>query len=281
MNMLACNYAVVRFLPYPETEEFVCIGVVLICPKTGYFGYRVETKRRDRVTGFFPELDHEIFVKGRRIFEQQLQHVHKLLGGDEQTGQMRIPRPDINPVFAFQELVRPRESLFRFSDIGVAMAEYPATELDRLYEHYVNRQFAQREEYQEAVMTRRLLSLFRQHAVLNFRGEVLGSDNYKFRIPFVRGDIQALGEIKAIKPLNFAQNDTTRIADHALIWHKRVKLLLEQNVRPDHILLPVKKAAADKRAAVAEDFCAEFRNLGVGVVEYGKHVEIVRFAKAQ
>ena len=281
MNMLPCNYAVVRFLPYPETEEFVCIGVVLLCPKTGYFGHRVETKRRDRVTGFFPELEQEVFVKGRRIFEQQLQHVNKLLGGDEKTGQMRIPRTDINPVVAFQELVRPRESLFRFSDIGVAMTEDPARELDRLYEHFVNRQFAQREEYQEAVMTRRLTNLFRLHSVMNYRVEILGNDTYKFRIPFVQGSLQLLGEIKAIKPLNFAQNDTTRIADHALIWHKRVELLLEQNVQPEHILLPVKKAAADKRAAVAEDFCAQFRKLGVGVVEYGMHAEIVRFAKAQ
>jgi len=281
MNKLPCNYAVVRFLPYPETEEFVCIGVVLLCPKTGYFGHRVETKRRDRVTGFFPELAPEVFVKGRRIFEQQLQHVNKLLGGDENTGQMRMPRPDVNPVVAFQELVRPRESLFRFGDIGVTMAVDPAKELDRLYQHYVNRQFAQREEYQEAVMARRLTDLFRLHAVRNYRCEILGSETYTFRVPFVRGDIQTPGDIKAIKPLNFAQNDTTRIADHALIWQKRIKLLLEQNVQPDHILLPVKKAAADKRATMADGFCEEFRSLGVGVVEYGKHDEILFFAKAK
>ena len=74
-----CNYAVARFMPYAETEEFVCIGVVLICPITGYFGYRLENKRRDRVTGFFPELAPDVFIRGRRIFEQHLQHAHRLL----------------------------------------------------------------------------------------------------------------------------------------------------------------------------------------------------------
>ncbi len=29
---VACNYAIIRFLPYPETEEFVNVGVVLACP---------------------------------------------------------------------------------------------------------------------------------------------------------------------------------------------------------------------------------------------------------
>jgi hypothetical protein len=32
---LACNYAVLRFLPYPETGEFVNIGVAIGCPDKG------------------------------------------------------------------------------------------------------------------------------------------------------------------------------------------------------------------------------------------------------
>lgn len=281
MKKLVCNYSVVRFLPYPETEEFVCVGVALLCPQVRYFGYKVETRRRDRVTGFFPELEPEIFTQGRRIFEQQLQHVHKLLGGDERTGQMHFPRSDINPTVVFNELVRPRESLFRFSGIGVAMADDPAIELERLFHHFVNRQFAQHEEYQETQMAKRLQKLFRQHSILNYRVETLGSDTYKFKIPFVSGDIAMPTGVKLIKPLNMAQNDTTKMADHAFIWHKRVKILLDRNISPDRILLPVKKAATDKRAEVADEFCSEFRQLGVHVVEHGRQDYIIQFANAQ
>lgn len=32
MNKLACQYAVVRFLPYAETGEFANVGVALACP---------------------------------------------------------------------------------------------------------------------------------------------------------------------------------------------------------------------------------------------------------
>ena len=53
------NGYVVRFLPYPETEEFVNIGVVMACPETGTFDFRIETRRRERITGFFPELEAE------------------------------------------------------------------------------------------------------------------------------------------------------------------------------------------------------------------------------
>ena len=63
---VACNYAVLRFLPYPETQEFVNIGVVLMCPELRWFDYRTETRRRDRVTGFFPELNPAVFLQGWR-----------------------------------------------------------------------------------------------------------------------------------------------------------------------------------------------------------------------
>ncbi len=57
-NRFICNFAVVRFLPYPETEEFVNIGVVLACPQTGLFDYTLEKRRRDRITHFFPEMEY-------------------------------------------------------------------------------------------------------------------------------------------------------------------------------------------------------------------------------
>ncbi len=45
LNKLACRYAILRFLPYTETGEFANVGVVLACPATGYFGFKLETRR--------------------------------------------------------------------------------------------------------------------------------------------------------------------------------------------------------------------------------------------
>lgn len=32
MKKLICNYSVIRFLPYPETGEFVNVGILACCP---------------------------------------------------------------------------------------------------------------------------------------------------------------------------------------------------------------------------------------------------------
>lgn len=114
MKQYVCNYSIARFLPYTETEEFVCVGVALLCPETRYFGYKLEMRKRDRVTGFFPELDPEVFIKGRRHFELQLQHVHRVLMADTNPSQLKLNLNPMDPVQVFNELVRPRESLFRF-----------------------------------------------------------------------------------------------------------------------------------------------------------------------
>lgn len=280
MKKLVCNYAVVRFMPYPETEEFVCVGIVLLCQTTRFFGYKLETKRRDRVTGFFPELDVAVLTQGRRIFEQQLQHVHRVLTNVDNQGQMTLGWDEVDPVAVFKELVRPRESLFRFSGIATVLTENPAAEIDRLHEHYVNRQFAQRDEYQELVMTRRLMELFRRNAVLGYRTELLGDETYKFRVPFVKGELANPGAFRAIKPLNLTQSDTTKIIDHGDLWLKRARLLLDMNVTPDRLLIPVKTAAEAKRADVAHEVCERFRDLNVTLIEFGRQDEILGFANA-
>ena len=281
VKKLVCNYAVVHFLPYPETEEFVCVGIALLCQTTRFFGYRLEMKRRDRVTGFFPELDVGVFTQGRRIFEQPLQHVRRLLGDADGKGQLELGLHQVDPVAVFKELVRARESLFRFSGMATVLTDNPAFEIERLYDHYVNRQFAQREEYQEEVMARRLMGLFRQYEVVGYRAELLGDDTYKFRLPFVRGGLMEPRALRAIKPLNLTQNDTTRIIDHGDLWLKRTKRLLQMDVDPTCLLIPVKVAAEDKRSAVAGGVCEQFRELGVRVIEFGRQDEILGFAKAE
>ena len=57
MKKIACRYAIIQFMPYTETGEFANVGVVLACPETGYFDFKLQTKRYARITAFFNELD--------------------------------------------------------------------------------------------------------------------------------------------------------------------------------------------------------------------------------
>lgn len=57
MKKYACQYKIVRFTPYVETEEFANVGVVLYCPATGVLDYKLAPKRFGRVTSFFDGMD--------------------------------------------------------------------------------------------------------------------------------------------------------------------------------------------------------------------------------
>lgn len=52
---VALRYSVIQFMPYVETGEFANVGVMAVCPKTGYFDYKI-TSKYGRLTQFFPNL---------------------------------------------------------------------------------------------------------------------------------------------------------------------------------------------------------------------------------
>ena len=74
----ACQYAIVRFLPYAETGEFANVGIVLICPQTGYFNFKL-LKHVRRISAFFEELDAAIFKNTYKTFFAELTRLNLLL----------------------------------------------------------------------------------------------------------------------------------------------------------------------------------------------------------
>lgn len=179
--MLTCNYAVVRFLPYRETAEFVNVGIVLFCPQTGYFDAKLETRKQGRVTGFFPELDKNLFRSGRQMFHHEVERVRQLLAADTRAAD------DPVRLGVFRELVKPRESVFRFSEVATVLAGDPAAKLEELFNHFVNRQFALAREYQENVMARRLTEVLRAHQLARFylQNRRVGTDDFHVVFPLV------------------------------------------------------------------------------------------------
>lgn len=63
MNQFACRYAIVQFAPHVETGEFANVGVVLMCPQTGYFDFKLQTRKHKRVTDFFDELPRDVYLR--------------------------------------------------------------------------------------------------------------------------------------------------------------------------------------------------------------------------
>lgn len=120
----ACNYAVLRFLPYPETGEFVNAGVVVNCLQPMLFDFRMEEQMTTRMKALFPDQNEKVFAAGAAAMKQEMARVK---------GMIRDPK---TCQFAFLEAVRPRESTFRFGEVRTLLttdAENLAEELFRRY----------------------------------------------------------------------------------------------------------------------------------------------------
>jgi hypothetical protein len=274
---LACNYAIVRFLPYPETGEFVNVGVVLVCAATGFFDFQMAQRRR-RVTDFFRELDPRIYQAGSRFFREELGY-YKNIFPTGNAFQYALPETQQLVLETFRKLVRPRESLFRFGEIQTALAKNPQIKLQELFEHFVNRQFAREKEYQEMLMANHLREVFHRLGVARqFRQEALGNERYEVTLPFVYRREERL--LKAIKPLDLDKPTSTKIYEHGDQWVNRLNRLTEMGKLPEQMLFAVREPEPEgTRAEAAKDILSRLRSLHARVVPMRDEKAVVDFTR--
>ena len=160
------------------------------------------------------------------------------------------------------------------------MTADPAKEIDRLFRHFVDRQFAQHEDYQEVVMARRLADAFKAREVTGYQPEKLGTDLYHVTLPLVRHMSQSRTDVRAIKPLDLAKREPTRILEHGDRWLARMRRLGEMDYKPNAFLFPVHMPTGRQRVAAAEQVLAALHELRVEAVPYRETDRIVRFAAA-
>ena len=232
---LACHYSVVRFAPYPETDEFVNVGVVLACPAIGYLDFkRADLRRRGHVGRFFPELDANIYSAAMHAWVDSITG-HRNVPTDGQTLNDRDRQRQRE---AFKTIVRPRESILFYTEPRVILSEDPAVTLDEVFGAYVERRFANAPEYQERVMCRRLQTVFREADLLQryLLDEKVGNDDYHVRFPFVKRAGADAHPSQAIKALHLDRKNPTDIIRHADDWRNVVKRLNSYGTAPDKLL---------------------------------------------
>ncbi|MEO7677746.1 MAG: DUF3037 domain-containing protein [Verrucomicrobiota bacterium] len=141
MKEVVCNYAIARFRPYRETGEFVNVGLVLVCPETGFFGHRFEAGDHQRIASFFPELELDVFLSGLNGLIMEMDRVTTREQQEHQN--QPVLREGTPPMLTrFRELVRPREALFLFSEARTILAADPCSKLQELFDHYIAHQRA-------------------------------------------------------------------------------------------------------------------------------------------
>ena len=281
MKKLICNYSVVRFLPYPETREFVNVGILACCPQVGWMDYILEPRKIKRVHDFFPELDVEMYRAGRQHLIAELDRfVAEYRLSDPMQWQLPVCQNMVATLFA--EIIRPREEVFRFGQAATLLTQDPAKDLGVLFNHYVERHFARKKDYQEMLMTKRIIDLFREKNIIHYHREEVGNEDYHVTLPFVarRGDDPR--PVRALKPLNLAQIERTEILDHGDAWRNKIERLRRINCLPHHLLFAVQcpPQAERKRFSAANEICDLLQGTGVEVVSFENRDRVAQFASA-
>lgn len=278
MKEFACNFAIVRFRPYRETGEFVNVGIVLSCPQLGYFGHCFEQRKHKRITDFFPELDLQIFKAGMGGLRKELARMATAL--PEAHPQFLLPAEVQARNAAFKELVRPRETIFQFGEVGTVLAADPGAKLQELFEFYVKRQFAQDREYQEVIMRRRLAEFLEREKLGHlYREEQVGTEDYHVFLPFVYSDRGTAR--KAIKPLHLDKKAPTEIYRHGDAWVSTVRRLRQMDRLPMEMLFTVKVPSSGEKCEIAaKEICRELETQDTLVVPFAETDRILQFARA-
>lgn len=272
-----CKYAIVRFLPYRETEEFVNVGVLVLCEALGYLGFKLEKRRSSRVTDFFNELDTAVYREGIKSFENEIKrlspktntetdHCLSLAGG----------APNLTSAFNF--LVRPRKTLFCFSEVRVAMTPDPDAKLKELFAHHVHRQFAKPKEYQEQLMREAIGdSLERWHLSDLYKPLDVGTDLYTMKFPFVHQahDIP----VRAIRALTLNLRDTTEILRKGDLVVGGLRRIRDGGELPKDCLVVVKAPKPGSQLHdVAQHVCEDLNKLEIQTVPYSDRKALQAFA---
>lgn len=270
MKRQACRYAIVRFMPYPETGEFANVGVVLICPQTGYFGYKLQTRKYARYTNFFRELEPAVYLRSIAAFKNELDRVSNL-------AQQTIKEPKLREIFDF--LLHPRDAVIGFCKQRAILVESPKEALEELYCHYVQHDFVT-PEYKEGALAKRVQEVIQRLDLQNpFKNDKLGSEDFSVRFPLVQ---RVDGVVtKLIKPFYLAQNDPNRIYEHADSWFMKLRRLQARGQLPQKVLFTVEGPSdgerLDVRGRAFREVCENLEEFALVAPEHDKK-KIVEFA---
>ena len=274
MKKLACRYAIIQFMPFVETGEFANVGIVLACPRTGFFGYQLQTRKYGRITAFFDELQGRIYTESVRAFGQELERVRLFL--------TNLPESDKTASIrdTFEHLVHPREAMLRFGEQRALLADSPEQAVGELFRHYVEREFAT-PEYVEKTIERRLHNLLKGLLLPTpFRAERVGNDEIHATFPLVQQQNGVVAKI--IKPFNLSHDEPNSIYEHGGQWVQKIARMRRRNLLPERLLFAVAPPpeGETKRYAAYQEICEELREQSIVVTAANEEITIVEFAKA-
>ena len=274
----ACHYAIVRFMPFVETGEFGNVGVVLFAPSARFFGFKVLGQRVSRITNFFEQMESKVFRASMHATREELQRVSDMLKGLGTDRRLKALDREAS-THLWLEILKPRESIVRFSDSRLVMAVDPQVKLGQLFAYYVERNFVTK-EYQEKALERGVRGFLKSAQLdASFHEMRVGNDEYNALFPFVALD----GEhpVKAIKPLRLDHAQPAKIIDHGGQWRVRIEALKKRDLLPARVLFAINgdRSGESATARARREVVASLLGLGVEVQPANDRQALIEFAE--
>lgn len=139
-NKAICNYAILRFLPGRARDEFVNVGVLVNSVQPCFLEFEIEgPEMPKRVRDFFPGQKETAFKENLASMRREFERVKEMTAGSSDPTSCML---------LFREVVRPRESIFRFGEIRTIATSNPASLSSELFKRYVR---MESEELSQAV----------------------------------------------------------------------------------------------------------------------------------
>ncbi|WP_158529637.1 DUF3037 domain-containing protein [Parvibium lacunae] len=266
----ACRYAILQFLPYVETGEFANIGVVLFNHEQGSLHFQL-LKNWKRVTDFF-DLDTKAPLNAcLKLVTEDLERVSRLLATLRGQGKPEPMRSGL-----FDELIRRRETMFRFSPVRALLTADANEAVKQLYAQYVEHRFATKEN-QEVLLERELKLLFQQNKLAErYRSRAVGDALFEYEFPFVAEQGQ---RIRIIKPLHLTHQKLTKAVDHGVQWAGRIRELRRRALLNGEVLFTLQTGADLPHQQVAQEVTEILQEVEASVLPHHASERILTFAR--
>jgi hypothetical protein len=249
-----------------------------MAPEQRFFAFKLMTQRHARVTHFFEQLEAKVYRATMRNLQEELNRATGVLRRHGFDKRLKVNDVDFAKGL-FAEIIRPRETIIKFSEPRVILVNDLKETLAELYSHYVERAFVTR-QYQETVLERGMRNwLYKAGIADRFERAEIGNDEYHVTFPFV--EQRQEHAIKAIKPLHLNLNQATKIIEHGGQWLLRINQLHKRNKLPEKVLFAVQGPLEDgPKGNAYREIVEGLQDAGAAVLPYADKDGILAFAAA-
>ena len=268
MNRKICQYSIIRFMPFVETEEFANIGIVVYLPETKELHFKLlSAKEHGRISHFFEPLKKVIFTGAVQIIHEELTHIQSLLINSRQT-----------KINLYEDLIRPREDIIQYSQNRALFSMDVAKTVDDLFDHYVKHRFAYEKSYEEKICLRIKNLLKQEQSEKEFKQGFLGDkDKYAVTFPFVNSE-----EAAAIKPIHFRHQDSNKLIEHGSSWLMKIQQLQRRQFIKFNDVLFAYQPPKNEQGILFDafkDIKSQIEEVGIQMVSVEKGDEIIDFTR--